>query len=52
MTSKNVELFQLYYGINPVYKEWYSIEKEEIIKALGQKVIKRINHIEAVQLKA
>ena len=30
---------------NPVYKEWYSIEKEEIIKALGQKVIKRINHI-------
>jgi GrpB-like predicted nucleotidyltransferase (UPF0157 family) len=30
---------------NPAYKEWYSAEKEEIIKAIEQKDIIRINHI-------
>jgi GrpB-like predicted nucleotidyltransferase (UPF0157 family) len=30
---------------NPSYKEWYIIEKNEIINALGLQVIKRINHI-------
>jgi GrpB-like predicted nucleotidyltransferase (UPF0157 family) len=30
---------------DPAYKEWYSSEKDEIIKAIGQKDIKRINHI-------
>lgn len=30
---------------NPVYKKWYLIEKEDIISHIGQKGIKRINHI-------
>lgn len=43
------ELWQLFPIIlrehNPAYQEWYSIEKEEIVKALGAEIIKRINHI-------
>lgn len=35
---------------NPEYKEWYSVEKEEIIKAVGKKDIKRINHIGSCDL--
>lgn len=30
---------------NPSYKEWYSIERDEIAKALGEENIRRINHI-------
>jgi GrpB-like predicted nucleotidyltransferase (UPF0157 family) len=30
---------------NPVYKEWYLTEKDEIVNAVGQSDIKRINHI-------
>lgn len=30
---------------NPSYKEWYSIEKENIVNAIGQDNIKRISHI-------
>ncbi|MCY6372600.1 GrpB family protein [Clostridium ganghwense] len=30
---------------NPSYKEWYLIEKSEIVNALGRNDIKRINHI-------
>ena len=30
---------------NPSYKEWYSIEKDEIVNAIGQNDIKRISHI-------
>lgn len=26
---------------NPAYQEWYSIEREEIVKALGPEVIKQ-----------
>jgi GrpB-like predicted nucleotidyltransferase (UPF0157 family) len=30
---------------NAEYKEWYSTEKPELIKALGEETIKRMNHI-------
>ena len=30
---------------NPSYMEWYSIEKENIVNAIGQDNIKRISHI-------
>ncbi|MCQ1531798.1 GrpB family protein [Lutispora saccharofermentans] len=30
---------------NPEYEKWYLIEKEDIIRHIGQKNIKRINHI-------
>lgn len=43
------ELYELFPIIlkehNPAYKSWYIEEKEEIIKALGQDNISRINHI-------
>lgn len=30
---------------NPYYKEWYLVEKDEIVNAIGENNIKRINHI-------
>lgn len=43
------ELWQLFPIIlkehNPAYKEWYLNEKAEIVNALGENNIKRINHI-------
>ena len=30
---------------NPAYKEWYLIEKDEIVNAVGINDIRRINHI-------
>lgn len=30
---------------NPSYKDWYLIEKEAIVNAIGLNNIKRINHI-------
>lgn len=30
---------------NPIYKEWYLTEKDEIVNAIGRDNIKRINHI-------
>lgn len=43
------ELWQLFPIIlkahNPMYKQWYSCEKERIVNLLGQKKIKRISHI-------
>ncbi|AOT69574.1 GrpB family protein [Geosporobacter ferrireducens] len=43
------ELWQLFPIIlkehNPSYKEWYLVEKDEIVNAIGENSIKRINHI-------
>ncbi|WP_058301797.1 GrpB family protein [Gorillibacterium timonense] len=43
------ELWQLFPIVlkehNPMYKEWYLAEKEEILRAVGSATVKRINHI-------
>ncbi|GAA0180964.1 GrpB family protein [Clostridium sediminicola] len=36
---------------NPSYKEWYLIEKNEIVNVLGHNSIKRINHIGSSSVK-
>ncbi len=36
---------------NPSYKEWYLVEKDEIVIAVGETNIKRINHIGSSAIK-